>query len=87
MNVDQIIKDILPVLVLLGTCLAWFIRLEARCLANDKGLVECQKINDKLETQVRALDNRIVEKLSYIERSLAKIEGRLSIDNEQKHNS
>lgn len=85
MNIDQWVKDVVPFMVTFVAMVAWFIRLEAKGLANEKSLTEALKLIDKLDTQLRALDNRIVEKLSFIERSLSKIEGRLSIDNEQKH--
>jgi len=70
---------------MLGGIMAWFIRLEAKGLANEKAQVDTAKSLDKLDVKVEALDNRIVEKLSYIERSLAKIEGRLSIDNDKQN--
>lgn len=57
--------------------LVWLVRLEGRLIG------ALDKIRD-LTTQVaeqgkkhEALDNRIMEKLSFIERSLAKIEGQL----------
>lgn len=87
MIVDQWLRDLAPMMVTFVGMVAWFIRLEAKGLANEKGLVDAFKLLDKLDVQVRALDNKIVEKLSFIERSLAKIEGRLSIDNESKHNA
>lgn len=85
MNLDQWFKDLIPVTATLIGMVAWFIRLEAKVLANDKSQNDCEKNVDKLDVQLRALDNRIVEKLSFIERSLAKIEGRLSLSNDQNH--
>lgn len=57
--------------------LVWLVRLEGRILgALDKIRdLSAQIVNQ--EKKHDALDNRIMEKLSFIERSLAKIEGQL----------
>lgn len=57
--------------------LVWLVRLEGRILgALDKIRdLSAQIVNQ--EKKHDALDNKIMEKLSFIERSLAKIEGQL----------
>ncbi len=85
MTLEPWVHELIPFVIMLGGIMAWFIRLEAKGLANEKAQVDTAKSLDKLDVKVEALDNRIVEKLSYIERSLAKIEGRLSIDNDKQN--
>lgn len=85
MSIDQLARDLMPFIVVFVGLVAWHIRGEAKGLANEKALIELQKLVDKLESQLRALDSKIFDKLSYIERSLAKIEGKLSVDSEQQH--
>ena len=53
--------------------IVWLIRLEGKAIYNEKGLA-------KLEVKHEALDNKIVDKLSNVEKSLAKIEGYLQIE-------
>jgi hypothetical protein len=57
--------------------IVWLIRLEGKTNYNERAI-------EKLEVKHDALDNKIVEKLSVIEKSLAKIEGRLSIEAEER---
>lgn len=82
MEVDQWLRDVIPIGVTFIAMIAWFIRLESKVLSNEKSVIECERLSEKLDVQLRALDNKIVEKLSFIERSLAKIEGRLSLNND-----
>lgn len=78
-------SEALVTLILAGVGgIVWMIRLEGRINSIEQKSVELDKKIDKLEVKHEALDNKIVEKLSVIERSLAKIEGRLSIENEDK---
>lgn len=46
-------------------------------------VIQLEKDMEKLESKHDALENKIFVKLSLIERSLAKIEGRLSLDNDK----
>lgn len=79
-NVDSFIE--LGVLVV--GVVVWLIRLEGK-IKNNSDKIEAVETNhtreiDKLEIRQEALENKIFDKLSVIEKSLAKIEGRLSIE-------
>lgn len=80
MSAYEVLKDLGGLLLVAAGGLIWLIRLEGRvnsCQDNNNVL---EKKTDKIENKHDALDNRIVDKLSIIEKSLAKIEGRLSIE-------
>lgn len=70
----------------------WAIRLEGKIDMHEDAIkeIKTQHIADlkkeveKLEIRHNALDSKIVDKLSVIEKSLAKIEGRLSIEAETR---
>ena len=55
----------------------WFVRLEGLSKFNNRMIDELRQEITELRTKHEALDSKIVEKLSVIEKSLAKIEGRL----------
>lgn len=65
--------------------LVWLVRLEGRVLGVSEKMKDLTSQVTNQEKKHEALDNRIMEKLSFIERSLAKIEGQLITrrDNEQ----
>ena len=63
------------VLAMIGAFIS-LLRLSGRVSHMEKAL-------EKLETKHDALDNKIVEKLSLIEQSLARLEGRLSVNKEE----
>jgi hypothetical protein len=65
--------------------IVWFVRLEAQVMAQKDKTKEMSDKIAKVEEKHDALDNRIVEKLSYIERSLARLEGRF-LTNTDKEN-
>lgn len=72
----QVSVELTAALLIMVGAIVWLIRLEAKVLAmNDKGKELANQIA-KVEEKHDALDNRIVEKLSFIERSLARLEGR-----------
>ena len=63
--------------------IVWLVRLEASSnQTRDRHKDLLEKLV-RLEQKYEALDTRIVEKLSVIEKSLAKIEGRLSLSVKQ----
>jgi ribosomal protein L29 len=77
--------------------LIWLIRLEGKVKTNEEinnlkaeNLEHQLKAADKelsdLRTKHEGLANQIVEKLSNVEKSLAKIEGRLSVNQGNGHN-
>jgi hypothetical protein len=65
--------------------LVWLVRLEGRIIGALDKIRDLSSQVTNQEKKHEALDNRIMEKLSFIERSLAKIEGQLIIrrDHEQ----
>lgn len=76
MTVALGLSEILSGLTVIVGLVVWLIRLEGR-------VNFAQNLVNKLEVRHESLDNKIVNKLSDIEKALAKIEGRLSIENEQ----
>lgn len=80
--------DALTIGVLVVGFIVWLIRLEGIAQQNRERIVEVDakssKAIEKLEVKHEALDSKIVDKLSVIEKSLAKIEGRLSIEHEER---
>jgi len=55
----------------------WLVRLEGKLRYTEDSLT-------KLEVKHDALDNKIVEKLSLIEKSLARLEGRLNVTSKEE---
>lgn len=74
----EFIEATCAVVSLVVALIVWLIRLEGKANTNEKAI-------EKLEVKHDALDSKIVDKLSVIEKSLAKIEGRLSIENEAQN--
>lgn len=75
--------DALTLSIMTISFVVWLIRLEGKTERNDDRAKDNEKAIEKLEVKHDALNNKIVEKLSVIERSLAKIEGQLSIEHER----
>jgi hypothetical protein len=65
----------------------WLIRLEGKFFFLQRMQDEMSSEIKELRTKHEALDSKIVEKLSNVEKTLAKIEGRLSINNSNHLNS
>lgn len=63
-------------IALVGT-IVWFTRLESKGAQNASDIEKGDKRHEALEHKVELLDNRMMEKLSNIEKILAKIEGKL----------
>lgn len=57
--------------------IVWLVRLEGRLNQNERLNNETQKDVDDLRARHEALDERLMAKLSQIERALARIEGHL----------
>lgn len=85
MNVTIGISEMITAATALIVVVSWLIRLEGRVTYGEKLSHANEKSLDELRAKHEALDSKIVEKLSNVERSLAKIEGRLSIDNDKSH--
>lgn len=58
----------------------WLVRLEGKVLANERANVETQKDVDALRIEHNSLNHQTVKQLSEIRESLARIEGRLSVE-------
>jgi hypothetical protein len=78
-----------PELISIGiagiTCLVWLVRLEGRILGALEKISDMNEQVWELEKKHDALDTRIMDKLSVIERSLAKIEGQLITRRDREH--
>ncbi len=59
--------------------IVWLVRLEGKIHAAEKASHETQKDVDDLRARHEALDSKIVEQLSEIRESLARLEGSLGI--------
>jgi hypothetical protein len=67
-------------LIVVGVAvIVWLVRLEGKIHAADKANHETQKDVDDLRVRHEALDSKIVEQLSEIRESLARLEGSLGI--------
>ena len=63
--------------------IVWLVRLEGK-IAQNKQLVDAaQKDVDELRTRHESLDSKIVEQLSQVRESLARLEGALGINKEK----
>lgn len=65
---DERLVWLLPAVISVIGCIIWFVRLEGRINYSERAV-------EKLEAKHDALDMKIVDKLSIIEKSLSKIEG------------
>jgi len=81
------IKELIGILSFFLVGITWLFRLEARVnRANEKvESLEKKQEHDILgvESKADAFESKIMDKLSIIEKSLAKIEGRLSIETQR----
>lgn len=74
---------VLAVSVLIGAII-WFVRLEGRVNTLEKTVNSLEVKVAKQEQKLEDFDDKIVNKLSEIEKSLARLEGRMQIDIEQR---
>lgn len=58
----------------------WMIRLEARINENKHNINRLERWSVKMEERHISLDNKIVNQLSEIKQSLARLEGKLGVD-------
>jgi hypothetical protein len=68
--------DPIQAVIVITSLVAWFARLEFKTSSNEKQI-------DKIILNHESLENKVIEKLSIVEQSLARIEGRLQIDKEK----
>jgi len=81
MTFNMSFGDLLVVIGFFVTSAVMFARVDGRVTGHDKLFEAFAESLKELRTKHEALDNKIVDKLSNVEKSLAKIEGRLSIKN------
>jgi len=83
MNLTIGISELVTFVSALILGIIWLIRLEGKVSYGETMQKELSGEIKDLRTKHEALDSRIVDKLSNVEKSLAKIEGRLSINKGQ----
>jgi hypothetical protein len=60
--------------------IVWLIRLEGKIKMIDRANIETQKDVDELRVKHEALDSKIIDQLSKIRESLARLEGKLGVE-------
>jgi hypothetical protein len=79
------VTSIVTIAVTVGGMVVWFIRLEGRVNYNEKITLSHDGQLAEQRQRIQAFDDKIVDKLSEIEKSLARLEGRFQIDQEKKN--
>lgn len=74
----QLTIDPFQAIVVITSLVAWFARLEFKTSSNEKQI-------DKIITNHDSLEQKVLEKLSVVEKTLARIEGRLQIEGENRN--
>lgn len=75
--ITGVASEIVQVLVVAVGTVIWLIRLEGRVDAATRANVETQKDIDDLRVRHENLDTKIVEQLTQVRESLARLEGKL----------
>lgn len=75
------LSGLLPIFIAGIGLVVWLVRLEGKVLAIEKANIETQKDVDALRVEHNALNNKTLLQLAEIRESLARIEGRLSVEN------
>lgn len=78
----MVLKEYFEVVVALVAYVVWLVRLEGMTKQNREAISEVQKDVDQLRTKHEMLDSKIVEQLGAVRESLARLEGKLGIKNE-----
>lgn len=73
-----------PILLSLLGLIVWLVRLEGRASHSKELIIDCQKDIAEMRIKHESLDSKVVEQLSQVRESLARIEGRLGVS--QEHN-
>lgn len=76
----ELLKALWPVLLGGIGGVVWLVRLEGKIEATKKANEETQKDVDALRIEHNSLNHQTVKQLSEIRESLARIEGRLSVE-------
>lgn len=77
-GLPQVDSGIVALIIAVVGLIAWFTRLESKGGTNYRDIEKLEKRQDEHEKRLSELDNRLMDKLSNIERLVAKIEGQLS---------
>lgn len=82
-ELGSIIAASIVVFLTFGGCIIWNIRLEGRVNYCEKTISRQDTTITELWTRITNFDSKVVEKLSKIEISLARLEGKMQIDNDR----
>ena len=69
-----------PIFVTGVAALVWLVRLEGKVGANERGIDRLNDWSHLMEEKHANLDSKIVNQLSEIKQSLARLEGKLGVD-------
>lgn len=69
-----------PIFITLGGALIWLVRLEGKVSHNHERFGDLKSWSLLMEEKHNNLDSKIVNELSEIKQSLARLEGKLGID-------
>lgn len=72
-------NEFLPLILACITGIVWAVRLEGKHNTNAKDIVRLEKEVDSLTIKHESLDSKVVEQLSDVRESLARIEGALGV--------
>ncbi len=72
---EKVVEIVLAIVALI----VWLVRLEGKVGQNYRLVTEAQKDVDDLRIRHESLDSKIVEQLSQVKESLARLEGALGI--------
>lgn len=78
------LESLLTVIISAVGVVVWLVRLEGKAMESLRRNAETQNEVDDLRLRLESLDERLMRRLSAIERSLARIEGRLSVEPEEE---
>lgn len=79
MTLINLLLNIWPVLAALIGFVVWLVRLEGKTKENETANMRTQKDIDELRIRHESLDSKVVEQLSSVRESLARIEGALGV--------
>lgn len=79
MTLINLLLNIWPVLAALIGFVVWLVRLEGKTKENETTNMRTQKDIDELRIRHESLDSKVVEQLSSVRESLARIEGALGV--------
>jgi hypothetical protein len=84
MMIFQELAALIAAVAVLVCAVGWFFRLEGRVNYQERFIAEVDKEVDHLRIKLEALDYKVFEKLSSVEKALARIEGALGVKQGEK---